>query len=123
VIETKASHKKLFLLRGTDVSNPSPSSGESRANLKTTVAEAERLVGAHRASVNDKDRWRPSSWRGGWRRFQGALSTKALLLPPGAFALVPPLHGDRLRIAVPMTTTPIAISHSGTPSGRSPFHS
>jgi hypothetical protein len=36
VIETEASHKKLFLLRGTDISNPSSSSSESAA--KRTVA-------------------------------------------------------------------------------------
>ena len=35
---------------------------------------------------------------------QGALSTKASLLPLGAFGLVPPLHDDRPQISVPMTT-------------------
>ena len=37
-------------------------------------------------------------------RFRGALSTKASLLPLGAFGLVPPLHDDRPQISVPMTT-------------------
>jgi hypothetical protein len=56
-------------------------------------------------------------------RFRGALSTKASLLPPGAFGLVPPLHDDRPQISVPMTTTPVAFLTSETPAGRSPFRS
>ena len=42
----------------------------------------------------------------GRSRFRGALSTKALSLPPGALWLVLPLHDDRPRIAVPLTTAP-----------------
>jgi hypothetical protein len=56
-------------------------------------------------------------------RFRGALSTKASLLPPGAFGLVPPLHDDRPQISVPMTTTPVACLTSETPAGRSSFRS
>src|ERR1700758_1736356 len=50
-------------------------------------------------------------------RFRGALSTKASLLPPGAFGLVPPLHDDRPQISVPMTTTAVAFLTSETPAG------
>src|SRR5271166_1232497 len=63
----------------------------------------------------------PLSVHAGRYRFRGALSTKASLLPPGAFGLVPPLHDDRTQISVPMTTTPAAFLKTETPAGRSPF--
>jgi hypothetical protein len=49
----------------------------------------------------------------GRSRFRGALSTKALSLPPGALWLVLPLHDDRPRIAVPLTTAPERILKVG----------
>jgi hypothetical protein len=53
-------------------------------------------------------------------RFRGALSTKASLLPPGAFGLSPLLHDDSPRIAVPLTPAPNASSKSVTAGGRYP---
>ena len=46
----------------------------------------------------------PLSARAARLRLQGALSTIALSLPPGAFGRVPPLHDDRPRISVPIAT-------------------
>ena len=46
VIETGASHKKLFSLRGTDSSNPPPSSGESLANLTSSIRAPNSATGS-----------------------------------------------------------------------------
>jgi hypothetical protein len=72
VIETEASHKKLFLLRGTDISNPSSSSGESCANLTfgriPSMAVGRKLV---RLAIDDLARFssgarRPKDSRRGY---------------------------------------------------------
>ena len=62
----------------------------------------------------------PRSVHAGRSRFRGALSTKASLLPPGAFGLSPLLHDDSPRIAVPLTPAPNASSKSVTAGGRYP---
>jgi hypothetical protein len=67
----------------------------------------------HRRRAQMPSRSLPLTARARRSRFRGALSTTASLLLPGAFGLVPPLHDDRPRIAVPLSTAPNASSKIG----------